>query len=93
MRLINYGRRPAYVYEFVRDLPGDDAGAFHSSELWYTFGTLGRAWRPFTPADQALSDRMLDYWTNFMKTGDPNGAALPEWKPWQSEKDIMILDV
>lgn len=31
------GRKPAYVYYFTRALLGDDAGAFHSSELWYMF--------------------------------------------------------
>ena len=64
---------PAYVYYFRHKLPGDDAGAFHSAELWYMFGTLGRAWRPMTDADRALSGRMLDNWTDFCKYGDPNG--------------------
>ena len=53
------GRRPAYVYYFTRQLPGDNQGAFHSSELWYMFGTLDRSWRPWEPCDHRLSDRML----------------------------------
>lgn len=89
----NTGERPAWVYYFTRQLPGDDAGAFHSSELWYMFGTLGRGWRPSTEGDHQLSDRMMDYWTNFMKTGDPNGGGLPQWKPYTEERDIQILDV
>ena len=63
---------PAYVYYFRHPLPGDDAGAFHSAELWYMFGTLDRCWRPMTEVDRTLSDRMLRYWTNFMKSGNPN---------------------
>lgn len=35
-----------------------------------------------------LSRRMLDYWTNFMKTGDPNGPGLPRWEPCAGEKNI-----
>ena len=80
-KLEELGRAPAYVYYFTHDLPGDANGAWHSSELWYTFGTLERCWRPFTGEDYRLSDRMLDYWTNFMKTGDPNGDGLESWRP------------
>lgn len=77
------GRLPSYVYDFQRQLPGDDAGAFHSSELWYMFGTLSRCWRPMTNADYRLSERMLDCWTNFMKYGNPNGHEAPVevWRP------------
>lgn len=64
-----------YVYYFERDLPGDEAGAFHSSELWYMFGTLSRCWRPMEERDYALSKQMLDAWTAFMKNGDPGWAA------------------
>ena len=70
-------QNPAYVYQFCRDLPGDSAGAFHSSELWYTFGTLHENWRPNTEGDFALSEEMVSCWSNFAKTGDPgNGWEL-----------------
>lgn len=72
------GHMPAWVYFFQRNLPGDQAGAFHSSELWYTFGTWKRSWRPFTEQDAALSDEMLDCWASFMKNGTPGD---PGWKP------------
>ena len=75
------GRKPDYVYLFARRLLGDDAGAFHSSELWYMFGTLNRSWRPKTEEDYALSARMLDYWTAFMKTGVPAAEGRPVWEP------------
>ena len=60
LALEKLGRKPAYVYYFTRALLGDDAGAFHSSELWYMFGTLGRSWRPKTEGDYALSKEMMD---------------------------------
>ncbi len=91
-KLEELGRNPAYVYYFTRDLPGDDFGAWHSSELQYMFGTLRRGWRPWEERDWALSERMLDYWINFMKTGDPNGPGLPTWQP-HSEKNPVVLEL
>lgn len=93
-RMDELQNNPSYVYYFTRQLPGDDAGAFHSAELWYMFGTLDRCWRPLTAADQELSDRMLDYWTNFMKNGDPNGEGMPKWSTCSREHPfIMEFDI
>ncbi len=73
---------PSYVYYFHHALPGDEWGAkaFHSSELWYTHGTLGRCWRPMADDDFALSEAMVTAWTDFMKTGEPGG----DWRPYQA---------
>ena len=78
------GTAPVYEYEFTRDLPGEDKdvpdnlpGAFHSAELWYVFGTLGRSWRPFTQEDYALSEEMVSAWTDFCKTGSPGWPEYP----------------
>ena len=81
-RLKELGRRAPYLYNFSHHLPGDDdPGAPHSAELWYVFGTLSRSWRPMTVEDEALSERVITYWTNFMKYGNPNGMSEGEWKP------------
>ena len=94
LKLEETGKAPAYVYYFTRDLPGDDQGAWHSSELWYMMGTMERCWRPWTEGDLALSEKMLDYWTSFMKTGDPNSSELPRWEPCSKEKPfVMEFDV
>lgn len=91
---IELGNKPSYVYYFSRRLPGDDFGAFHSSELWYMFATLERSWRPFTEKDRELSEAMLDYWCNFIKTGNPNGNGLKMWNPWtENNPQVMIFDV
>ena len=73
--------KPSYAWFFDRQLPGDDNGAWHSSDLWYWFGTLANCWRPLEQKDYTLSERMTDYLTNFCKFGDPNGAGLTAWIP------------
>lgn len=77
---------PVYAYYFKRDLPGDDAGAFHSAELWYTFGSIEHCWRPMEEGDYALAEKMSTAWTNFMKTGDPG------WKSYDQEEYIHVWD-
>ena len=72
---------PSYLWFFDRRLPGDDRGAWHSSDLWYWFGTLENCWRPMEQKDYDLSHQMTDYLTNFAKTGNPNGQNLPTWHP------------
>lgn len=79
---------PNYAYYFTRQLPGDQEGAFHSSELWYMFGTLDRCWRPMTEADYALSEEMLDAWAAFIKTGCPGWGVYTE-----KNREVKVFDV
>lgn len=69
---------------------GDDAGAFHSFDLWYTFGTLDRSWRPKAASDYVLSEHMLDYWCNFIKEGNPNNGELLQWNPCKEGEDAIM---
>lgn len=89
-KLEDLGRKPAYVYYFTHDLPGDDFGAWHSCELWYMFGTMDRCWRPWEKHDYELSEKMLDYWVNFMRTGNPNGEGDQEWQPCTKENPVVF---
>ena len=88
------GRAPAYVYYFKRRLPGDDWGAFHSSELWYTFGSYGKCWRPLTEADADLSSRMSHAFAGFITMGDPNWGGEASWRPCTKDDPfVMVYDV
>ena len=88
------GKR-VYYYIFDHDIPGDDAGSFHGSDLWFMFDSLGNSWRPFEGKHYDLARQVCSYWTNFVKTGDPNGSdyngnPLPEWRPYRKEeKNVM----
>jgi para-nitrobenzyl esterase len=85
--------KPSYTWFFHRMLPGDNCGAWHSSDLWYWFGTLDNCWRPMEQKDYDLSAQMVSYLCNFAKTGDPNKAAqLPTWiASDRTQKRVLML--
>lgn len=60
-------------------------GAVHSAEIEYALGNLDVAGvtplYTWTPADRQMSTIIQGYFVNFIKTGNPNGPGLPEWKP------------
>lgn len=74
-------KQPVYAYFFDRTPPGNRFKAFHACDLWYMFGCMEQSWRPFEKVDEELASQMQDYVANFVKTSNPNGAGLPEWKP------------
>ncbi len=88
----------AYIYAFNREVPGSGKktlGAFHSLEIPYVFGALRDAewnWLPFEAVDSQLSGIVQTYWTNFAKTGNPNGANVPGWAEFDSrEQSVMTF--
>ncbi len=89
------GRR-SFVYQFRRSIPGkgqSDLGSFHSLELPYVFGALHNpvwSWLPFEKLDAGLATAIESYWTNFAKTGDPNGAGLPQWAAFTGASDQYL---
>ena len=84
-------RHGGYAWYFDRQLPGDENGAWHSSELWYFFGTLANCWRPFTEHDYKISDAMVTALCNFAKTGNPNEAGTDIWKQTSKEQKQMMI--
>ena len=83
-------KQPSYCWFFDRMLPGDNNGAWHSSELWYFFGTLDNCWRPFSAHDQKLSEAMVEALCNFAKTSNPNKEGKNLWKPTMTSKDPIL---
>jgi para-nitrobenzyl esterase len=86
---------PMYYYRFNPPIPGDGAGSFHSSELWFMFETLAKCWRPFKGYHYDLARQMCNYWTNFAKTGDPNGPdndgePMPRWDAFTAENPYAM---
>jgi para-nitrobenzyl esterase len=91
------GDAPVYRYHFELPAPPSKYHpgwfTFHSDDIEYVFGTLDtRPDAEWRPEDRKLSKEMMDYWTNFAKTGDPNGPGLPVWPKYGDDKQVMHLN-
>ena len=71
-------------------------GAPHACEIEYCMGNLhlvdDYAW---TADDYKVSKDMMQYFANFIKTGNPNSDDLPYWKtapPTDTTPPVMVID-
>lgn len=88
-------RRNAWMYYFTRVRDGDLAGAmgaYHGAELPYVFGTHDE-WLPTSGVDLQLSERMMSYWANFIRSGNPNDTDLPNWPAFDDSYSAAFLNV
>jgi len=72
-------------------------GAPHACEIEYAMGNLPLVdvfeW---TPEDYQVSKTFMNYFANFIKTGNPNGEDLPQWNIVVGSDDTpetMVIDV
>ena len=88
---------PIYYYNFDAEIPGwDNPGTFHSVDLWFTFETLAKCWRPFTGKHYDLARQICNYWCNFIRSGDPNGKdstgeEMERWEPYTTEAPYCMV--
>ncbi|XP_036348650.2 cocaine esterase-like [Ochotona princeps] len=90
---------PVYFYEFqhspsfMKDLRPPHVKADHGDELPFLFRTTFVGTKvTLTEEEELLSRRMMKYWANFARTGNPNGKDLPLWPVLDQQEQYLQLN-
>jgi para-nitrobenzyl esterase len=87
---------PTYLWRFsyVQSAAPNEVrarGTPHTGEIAFVFGTLtAQPGTTLSDLDLAVSRMTHAYWVNFAKTGNPNGAGLPNWPRHEAGKDLIF---
>ena len=79
-----------YRYQFTKD--NGFHGNYHAGELVYAYGNIDRERNQFAynDSDRELSKKMVSYWVNFVKSGNPNGDNLPTWNKYNPTNNNVL---
>jgi para-nitrobenzyl esterase len=93
-RVLSKQGQPVYLYRFsyvATSMRDQWPGATHASEVPYVFDTVkDRYGAALTSADEAMAKAIIDRWVAFAKTGKPNVAGGPAWKPFDPQHELIF---
>lgn len=87
-----------YMYLFTWPSPMMDGtlGSSHAVEVSFVFGTLDKpgisAYTGKSKDAEILSEKIMDTWIAFARTGNPNHKNIPDWPPYSDKRETLILD-
>ncbi|XP_076988783.1 LOW QUALITY PROTEIN: cocaine esterase [Tamandua tetradactyla] len=91
---------PVYFYEFqhrpsfFKDMKPPHVRADHGDEIIFVFGPS--SWNgsiDITEEELLLSRKLMKYWANFARNGNPNGEGLPHWPVFDQEEKYLQLNM
>ncbi|MFX0140346.1 MAG: carboxylesterase/lipase family protein [Candidatus Hodarchaeota archaeon] len=85
-----------YLFTWPSSFMGGIFGSFHTLEIPFVFGMLDDPfWSIISETSEEakkLSEKIMDSWIAFARTGNPSHSGIPEWPKYNTEKrSTMIL--
>ena len=90
------GKSKAFYYYFdhhpvfPESSPKAGYGSPHGQDVAYVFQHINRTSPEATKTDDAISEAIATYWTNFAKFGDPNGKGVPDWPAFSNANPVVM---
>ncbi|VTJ56378.1 Hypothetical predicted protein [Marmota monax] len=91
---------PVYFYEFqhrpsiFKNIKPPHVKADHGDEIMFVLGSYINGIRgELTKEEELLNRRMMKYWANFARNGNPNGEGLPHWPLLDKDQQYLQLDI
>uniref|UniRef100_A0A8C6MNG6 Carboxylic ester hydrolase n=1 Tax=Mus spicilegus TaxID=10103 RepID=A0A8C6MNG6_MUSSI len=91
---------PVYFYEFqhrpsfFKDFRPPYVKADHGDEIFLVFGyQFGNIKLPYTEEEEQLSRKIMKYWANFARHGNPNSESLPYWPVFDHDEQYLQLNI
>jgi len=88
---------PVYRFLYTHVFETDPWARFRASHIFedrllWQYDPYGGGFLPsdLSPAEETLAARMTTYWTNFAKTGNPNGGGLPTWPLYNASSEPTL---
>uniref|UniRef100_H0V5V8 Carboxylic ester hydrolase n=1 Tax=Cavia porcellus TaxID=10141 RepID=H0V5V8_CAVPO len=83
-----------YPPSFFKNIRPSYVKADHGDEIFFIFGSFMMLTEDkFTEEEKLLSRRMMKYWANFAKNGNPSGEDLPYWPLLDDEEQYLQLNL
>ena len=85
-----------YMFTYPSPMEGGKLGSCHALEIPFVHGTLNMPRNALFPPSnnetETISRKMMDAWSSFAKTGNPNHNDIPEWHAYSNNRTTIMFD-